>query len=409
MRHRFVLALCALTLGAWFVPSLATAAGAAGATVVKARTTSKVTLSNTGGAFTTVESLLLDAGSWTVTSDVTAVNFGAGDFVRCHLQANGSTIDGGATTYLANRVAGLTNVGTLTVSSDSETVAVVCGHDRNVSTQMYVDPGATMIAVSGGPISGPGVPATSTTAVAQARSTANTSVPKAPATATAVTRALPSGTWAITADLTAVDFGGADIAECELVVSSGASVSAAFDQPGVGAADDTATRVDLEGVATMPSGGGSVSVACRSANGTAMYVDAGATLTATRTSASAVADHELTQTTLSSTGGAQTTVGSVDLPAGTWRVRSFVNLGYLARRDFLRCTLMANGASIDGGATVEITPDSETEDVVSSGTFTASAKWTLSLVCSHDAGDTSTSGHWMTFGGDIMAVNTAAK
>jgi hypothetical protein len=68
---------------------------------------------------------------------------------------------------------------------------------------------------------------------------------------------------------------------------------------------------------------------------------------------------------------------------------------------------MANGSSIDGGATVEITPDSEMEDVVSSGTFTSSTTWTLTLACSHDHADTTS--HWLTFGGHITAVNTAAK
>jgi hypothetical protein len=179
------------------------------------------------------------------------------------------------------------------------------------------------------------------------------------------------------------------------------------DQPGVGASDDVAVRVDLESFVTIPSGGGSVSVVCRSGHPTGMYVDPGATLTATKAPSSAVADDELIQTQLSSSGGTKTVVGSETVPAGTWRVRSYVVIGFAPRRDFLRCTLLANGASIDGGATVEITPDSEMEDVVNSATFTSDASWTLSLACSHDNADTTS--HWLTSQGHITAVNTAAK
>ena len=83
------------------LPGMAAASGAPN--VLQVRTTTDVTLPDPGGTLLAVKSLALPAGSWTVTANLTAVNFGAGDFIRCQLQDNGTLFSGGSTVYLANR------------------------------------------------------------------------------------------------------------------------------------------------------------------------------------------------------------------------------------------------------------------------------------------------------------------
>lgn len=95
----FLLPVLLITLGA--------APASNGPTVVQVRSAASVVLSDAGGTLNTVESVTLAKGWWTVTSNTTAVNFGPGDFIRCHLDANGTAIDGGETTYLVPRQATL--------------------------------------------------------------------------------------------------------------------------------------------------------------------------------------------------------------------------------------------------------------------------------------------------------------
>jgi hypothetical protein len=145
-----------------------------------------------------------------VTSNLTAINFGAGDYVRCQLQANGRLIDGGATTNLANRVSGLVDAAAL-VAHGTVTVAVLCDHDHNAGSlgQFYIDPGATVTAVKGGPISAPGITSSGAPVVVESRTTA--SVPLAnTGTAPVTSVPLAAGTWAITANASAVNFSDFD-------------------------------------------------------------------------------------------------------------------------------------------------------------------------------------------------------
>jgi hypothetical protein len=137
------------------------------------------------------------------------------------------------------------------------------------------------------------------------------------------------------------------------------------------------------------------------------YVDPGATVTATKTPPSHEVDATDAGVALNPQAGSQTVIKTIGMDAGTWRVRSVVDIGYLDVGDTFRCTLRANGVPIDGGATQEIPPDSKVDPVVDTGTFTAKAGWTLAVACSHDQ-DTA-SGNWTVESGHIVAVNTAAK
>src|SRR6202035_3323542 len=59
------------------------AAVAATPNVIQARSAAAVTLPDAGATLQYVESVNLAKGSWTVTSNATAVNFGPGDYIRC--------------------------------------------------------------------------------------------------------------------------------------------------------------------------------------------------------------------------------------------------------------------------------------------------------------------------------------
>ena len=162
---------------------VAPAAGAATPKVISARTGASVILSDTGGVRTTVETLTLAKGSWTISSNITVVDFGSGDFVRCLLDEAGTVLDGGATTYVANTVADLANSSTVKAAAPF-TVTLDCSHDANAtsSNQFYIDPGATLLAVNGGPINGAARTAKAAPTVLQRRTTTGGSAVPPPPT-----------------------------------------------------------------------------------------------------------------------------------------------------------------------------------------------------------------------------------
>jgi len=386
-----------------FLPGVA--AASTQPAVVQVRSTAKVTLADTGGTLQQVEAVTLGKGSWTVTSNLTAINFGAGDYVRCQLQANGHLIDGGATTYLADRVSGVVNAAAL-LAHGTVTVAVLCDHDHNAGSpgQFYIDPGATVTAVKGGPISAPGVASSGAPVVVESRTTsAVTIVNTGSEPVTSVS--LAAGTWAITANASAVNFSDFDWATCYLTATSGTGTSV-----GTGGNDATVSEVDVEASATLPVGG-TVILLCRSSFASNVYIDAGATITATKVASSAMKSAVIPQTALPDAGGTQESVMTQKIPAGAWRVRTEVQAGNMFSngafggdiRDFIRCSLSANGAPIDGGATALVTENSTIDQVVNAGSFTSTKGWTLSLSCSHDAAEPGP-GHWTVTQGNVLVI-----
>lgn len=392
---------CVLAVG--WLPAMASASPAP--TLRQVRTSASVTLNPAGGVLTQVAAISLPAGPWTVTTNATAVNFGAGDFVRCQLRKSGVLMDGGATVFLANRVAGIANAGTLAPTAPV-TVALLCGHDHTAAAgQFYLDPGATITAVRGGPIVGPGLSGTKPTVV-QSRSTTSLSLSQV-STRTIAQIKLAAGTWSLNGIVTAVNFGDFDWAACSFTSTSGSLVDS-FREVGTNGTDAAAANVDLEGSATVPAGGATVRLSCSSAFTSGVYVDPGASITATRTAATIAPIGTLN---LNDGPGVQTTVASRSLPAGTWRIRASVSVGnhnsnssWGGGRDFVRCRLLAGGTMIDGGATAQLTADSVIEDVVNAGTYHATAAWTLKETCSHDAAHTG-DGHWSTHTGDLQAIS----
>jgi hypothetical protein len=393
-------------VGAMIVGPLTGSASAASDPVVQVSTSAAVDLSNSGGVQTQVASLVLAKGSWTITSNLSAINFGAGDFVRCGLQSDGTAIDGGATVFLANRVANVVNAGTV-VATKKTTITLLCEHDKNAATanQFYIDPGATITAVEGGPIKAPGISASQPTVV-EGRSTAST--PLAENTFTPVTTIkVPQGKWEVHANGSGVNFSDFDWAYCVVDTSAG-SISDNYTEAGTEGTDAAAADLDLEAKVTAPASGATLTLNCDSDFSTTPYIDAGATLIATKTASTVVA---VPQVEISDTGGTLTTLATKTMPAGSWRITGEVGIEYRypnnsvgGVRDFVRCELQANGHIIGSSQTQEMTEEGNIQDIVDSATNTSTKSWTLGVACSHDANNTGT-GHWAVDQGDLAAVN----
>ena len=394
-------------VGAIIVGRLAAPASAPSPPVVQVQTSAAVDLSDTGGVQMQVESLVLSAGSWTITSNLTAIDFGSGDFVRCHLQAGATDIDGGATVFLADRVAGIVNAGTV-VASKKVTIGLFCDHDKNAhaTNQFYIDSGATITAVEGGPIEAPGLSA-SKPKVVEARTTSTT--PLSDSSYGAVTSVtLSKGKWALKGNGSAINFGDFDYAHCYMSSSAG-SVSLNVVEAGNESADAAATDIDLEAEASVPAGGATATLYCKSEFTNGVYIDAGATLTATKTAATVVQIPE--NMVISDTGGMPTTMASQTMPAGSWRITGAVGVGFLnpdsswgGNSDFVRCELQAGKHIIGSGQTQLITEDANIQQIVNSATYTSSGSWTLKEVCSHDTTNTDP-GHWSADVGNLIAIN----
>jgi hypothetical protein len=381
--------------------------------VFQARTTTAAQLPDAAGAPQIVEDLFLPGGPWTVTSNATAVNFGPGDFIRCQLRASGTLIDGGATTYLANRVGGLVNVATWQTGAGF-VAELICSHDNAASYpgQFYFDPGITLTAVRGGPISSPTVHTNATPAVVQSRTSSSVGLTyNSPQGTTVTSVALTAGTWALVANLSAVDFTNPDSIDCFLYGPAGVTVFSSEPNVDAGPADAFVSSVALAGSVVLGPAGGTVAVQCLGRQATGLYVDPGATLTATLVqSASNLSGKVLAGEALPDSGGVSANVMSRSMPAGAWRITSMVavglrapNNGYAGGNDFVRCGLLANGARIDGGATARWLPDDHWQEIVNSGTFTATTRWTLTLSCAHD-GTISNGDHWTVLDGIVLDV-----
>lgn len=120
------------------------------ATVLQKKTASSVSLVPNGGIYTPVLELSVPAGQWVATSKVSAVNWGARDYVRCQLSIDGQNIDG-STTMIgeaggAPAVATIVNQAVINLAT-TRTIRLACGHDSNISG-LKIDPGASLVVVA---------------------------------------------------------------------------------------------------------------------------------------------------------------------------------------------------------------------------------------------------------------------
>jgi hypothetical protein len=393
------IAVSVLTLGAALsTVTTAHAASPAAAVpkVIQVRTSSSVNLPNSGGTLGAIENVSLPAGTWQVTTNLTAINFGAGDYVRCQIQAAGTRIDGGSTVYLADRVAGVVNMASLRAQQRTS-VVVLCEHDSAAgsSGQFYVDPGATITAVP-----------TTSADIVTGESTSQTTLDSGYTEITSVS--LPRGVWVLNSDASIVNFNDRDFDSCYLAPARG-SYSSDFTDIGSDPSDATVANAEVQGTVTAPKKGTLVGLYCSAEFTSGEYVDPGAAIVATLTTGSFAT---LDRTDLPNAAGGSATLYSESLGKGKWRVTSaadFENLqpnnSVAPGRDFLRCTLAADGTAISGGATVEITPDTYLGQDYNAGYYNAKAPWTLTLTCSHDAAHTG-EGKWAEGSGSVLAVKS---
>jgi hypothetical protein len=111
-------------------------------------------LSETGLTSTNIATLTgIPAGKYLITAELSIVNFGLPDYLRCNLRV-GTTVYPGATVSAGvNGVANLP-VGHLTTSApvdlaDTTNATLQCSHDEN-GTKPYVDPGMRITAIRTG-------------------------------------------------------------------------------------------------------------------------------------------------------------------------------------------------------------------------------------------------------------------
>ena len=357
-----------LVVGTITMAAMGTAAAKPRATVEQVQTTSAVTLADAANTPTQIYDEVVPAGTWAVTGNLTAVNFGTGDFVRCYLTLNGTQFSGRSTVFLANRVAGVSSNGTFTVSGPSN-VSFFCEHDEAATTanQFSVDPGATITAA----------PRIGASHVVESMSTSQTPLTDAPPVASIT---LKPGNWVVNADLSAVNFTAyASDVFCGFNIENyGGTYNP--DQVDVSTAPSDASVANLQMQTTLVAakGGSTVTLAC-TGQSSGMYVDPGATLMATK----ATGSYATASSSVPSNAGTAYTVISEALPAGTYRVGSEVEFN-APDRDFYRCTVEANGSPISGRATVLTTADAPIGQTYDAGYYSSSSTWTVSVACSHD-------------------------
>jgi hypothetical protein len=123
------------------------ASSSAWAEAFEHRTESSVQLAAVGGELTTLLQQEVLAGTWIITAKASLVSWGAADYVRCGLQANGELVDG--STAMIGEAGGMPAVTTLynqklSSPTAATTIALVCWHDSSVAGP-FVDPGASLI------------------------------------------------------------------------------------------------------------------------------------------------------------------------------------------------------------------------------------------------------------------------
>jgi hypothetical protein len=135
--------------------SAAYSADSSAADVYLRKTTASVNLSSDGSPVT-IRTVTLPAGTWVITAKANPVNFGPADYVRCRLMVGTSQRDAGAT-LVGNAAPGPTGetgpsvaeivLQTAITTTASKVFKLDCLHDFP-SAGMYVDPGASILAVA---------------------------------------------------------------------------------------------------------------------------------------------------------------------------------------------------------------------------------------------------------------------
>jgi len=151
MRSRFRVVLLATT-GLFLAGSLGAAGYAAAHPDVSSTNTDVVRTRSSAkslggqddyGKYYTVIAVTLPAGSWVLTADATANDFGSGDIVTCRIY-RGATVIASASTIVSasNGLAGLDPIGAYR-SSVAESVSLRCAHE-GLHDNITIDAGAVL-------------------------------------------------------------------------------------------------------------------------------------------------------------------------------------------------------------------------------------------------------------------------
>lgn len=135
-----IAALAMLAIG------LAGAQNAQAADTYFKQTTAAVSLLN--GAQTLLLQVTVPAGRWLITSELGAVNFGPGDFVRCALFSGSRVLDGSGTFIgQADGYPPLAMISNQAVAAPTAptTIRLRCNTDTTASSGAYIDPGANLV------------------------------------------------------------------------------------------------------------------------------------------------------------------------------------------------------------------------------------------------------------------------
>jgi hypothetical protein len=213
-------------------------------------------------AFTTMQSVKLGAGAWTVIGKATAVDSGPVDIARCRLVDGSTALDGAAVQVSgSHRAETLTNVATVVVPAGTTArLLQQCGHDQSNGESVSIDPDASLVAFQ----------TRDGTAAGQSivRTTAQTPLPAAGAIV--LSQALPPGNYAAGFKVTAVSFSGPAVVDCRLTFAGPSGAAIAM----VGSATDVVTRSFF----TYLTGGGTVSLFCTGSDTSSVYLDPDAVL-----------------------------------------------------------------------------------------------------------------------------------
>jgi hypothetical protein len=291
--------------------------------VLLARTTAATTLPS-ATTKTTVQSLTLTGGPWTIIAKgfIVDLSTAESDFFRCELfnATSAKHLDVSAA-WVSDQMHGnmITNIAKLTVAAGATvTIQQRCWHDHNGISQASVDPGATLLAFK----------APSADKNRLFRSTASAPLPLGFATVASL--GLTAGTWVFGFKATAVNVGtDSDVAQCGV--------------PGTDVYQDVGTNPGWPRVATFTAFGvvnantsTTITVQCGSRQGGPVYLDPGLVLWARQvpsavtgsscgtilgaaTTTGAVADMRISKCTIGvGTGASQ--MGGTAITPGTWVV-----------------------------------------------------------------------------------------
>jgi hypothetical protein len=378
---------------------------AAAARIVQARTKTSTPLPSTTSA-TTIQSLTLASGPWTIMSKAFVVDLTSGesDYFRCALFDKSASkqldVSAGwvASAYPGNMI---TNLAKLNVTQGSTvTVDQRCWHDHEGISHAYLDPGATLLAFK----------ARTSTGNRLYRTTSSITLPSSfdmQKPVTVASLGLGAGTWLVGLKGTAVNTSGEDSVECRLPGGSTFTT-----ETGVGGNAGWPRASTFAGFNVVTTSGSTVTAKCIAFYGNGPYLDPGLVLWARKVPSSfvgntcgtvtpsgttdLVADVRATKLCPIGTGTAASQVGGVRITAGSWVVLGTESALDADTSQFVRCLAkdVTHNRNLDAHATAWVLPVDQASpwsDSIYLGRVSSSVNATIEFRCGQEASGTADS------------------